>query len=734
MQSTPFHVPFQAIRSIGLALAGFGLAGATMATGTMLPVAQAVQSHAGAGTAQPTADLDALRQQALDEGQTGKTDSAIRDYRRALELDPGWKEGAWNLGMLEYGSGQFPAARATFERVVGFAPNLGSAWSFLGLCEFETGSYSDALAHLKKAQSLGVDDADIARVSTYHLGLLLIRDSAFDQASDLLQAAFGHGNMSTQAKIALGLALLRVPVLPLQLDPSREALVLAAGEAAAAGADEPARLADLVRDNPDLPYLHYAYGVSLATNGRDKAAQQALLEETKISPASPLPWIELSRIELSQGKSRAAASQALKLAQHAVEVAPDNREAHQALAQAWEAAGRPEQAADERKLVPEQAHGPLVAEQRMIHLYASTAAGAGEAATTSGAALSRALQEYSAGQYAAAIPDLKAALAGAPENGTVWAMLGLCEFAVKDFDNALIHLDRGARLGLSASADSLHEARYTYGILLVHAGQFDRAADVLLSAREASGPFAAKVQFALGLALLRLAEFPDAAKPSQEELIAAAGSVESHLLQSQYDQALPQLKDLLKRYPAAPFLHYAYGTALIALSQFDEAEAEMKEEIAISPASPLPCQSLASIALRRRDSASAVQWAERALQLAPDSVDAHYLLGRASLESGDVTAALRELQGAARLSPASPEIHFNLAKAYARAKMPAEAEQERAIFARLNEAASQPGPRSPQRGDAPADGTKSQDQIDPASPQGTVQPQSVQPQSASPQP
>jgi hypothetical protein len=180
-----------------------GLAGATAASGATLPVTQGQQGQAGADQAasgaaeQQPADLDALRQQALEEGQAGKTDSAIRDYRRALELDPGWKEGAWNLGMLEYGSSQFPAARATFDKVVGFAPNLGSAWSLLGLCEFETGSYSDALTHLEKAQSLGVDDADIARVSTYHLGLLLIHASEFDRASDLLQRNLGHGNMSS---------------------------------------------------------------------------------------------------------------------------------------------------------------------------------------------------------------------------------------------------------------------------------------------------------------------------------------------------------------------------------------------------------------------------------------------------------------------------------------------------------------------------------------------------------
>jgi tetratricopeptide (TPR) repeat protein len=114
-------------------------------------------------------------------------------------------------------------------------------------------------------------------------------------------------------------------------------------------------------------------------------------------------------------------------------------------------------------------------------------------------------------------------------------------------------------------------------------------------------------------------------------------------------------------------------------------------------------------------------------------VDAYYLLGRASLESGDAPGAIRDLQAAARLSPASPEIHFNLAKAYARAKMPAEAEQERETFARLNEAANRTAPGAAQRSDAPADAAKSQDRIDPASRPGSMQPPSVQPQRGQPQ-
>ena len=227
-------MPIPVIRSIGLVVALIQLACAGRASGEIFPI---IQSATGAVTT--SSDIDTLRKQALEEAEAGKTDAAIRDYQRALELQPDWKEGLWNLGMLLYSTDRFAEAKPTFQKVLEYAPNLGIAWSLLGLSEYETRDYDSALTHLEKAQVLGIKDDEIARVSSYHLGILWIRAGEFERASNLLLATFGAGMDSQQAKIALGLATLRVPLLPEQLDPSREALVVAAGEAAAAGPDEP---------------------------------------------------------------------------------------------------------------------------------------------------------------------------------------------------------------------------------------------------------------------------------------------------------------------------------------------------------------------------------------------------------------------------------------------------------------------------------------------------------------
>lgn len=656
--------------------------------GTVWAQAQTAVSAQSGEVPADADEIELLRSAALAEGESGKTADAIRDYKHVLQVQANWKEGWWNLGMLEYGAGQFQEARSTFQRVAGFAPGLGVVWAVLGLCEYQTGDYDDALVHLRRADSLGIrEDEEIARVAQYHLGLLLLRASDFEQAGAVIRRSFGAGAMPAQARIALGLAALRVPVLPEHLDPSMEALVAEAGDATAS--EDANRFAALLKTHPDLPYLRLALGRALETAGKSQDALEQFLAETKISPESPAPWIEISRLHARQGNL----SESIEAAQKAIRLSPSDPEAHRALADAFDKSGRTGEAVNERQSASSFASNPPAAESRIVHLY-SHAVDTAVSPGTGDELWKQALREYVAEDFGRAGVDLATWLAANPSSGTGWALLGLCEFKLGNYDGALIHLDRSAKLGLSASSESIDQARYTYGILLVRAGRFDDADTVLATAWHPSGELREKIEVALGLSLLRRPEFPEAAKPQERDLIAGAGRIAVLLEQSNYEEAFPQLNALLDRYPHAPFVHYAYGTALIAYSRFDEAARQMEAERTISPSSELPCLRLASIALRQQDAGPAVKYAHCALDLSHNSVEGHYLLGRASLEANDPTTAVHELEIAASLSPASPEIHFNLARAYAKAKMPEKAQMERDLFSRLNESQKAPAPNS----------------------------------------
>lgn len=670
------------------------------------------------------ADLEKL---ATAARESGNTDEAVRDYQRAVEIRADWEEGWWYLGTLQYDADRFADAIPALEKVVQLDPANGPAWNFLGLCEFELRDYEKSLQHLQKGQELGTgDDPEISRVSRYHLALLLNRNGEFEKAFAMLASAF-EGQGPAQVKVALGLALLRVPLLPQEVDPSQDALVQAAGEAAlllARGDRTPALAAfqALLAKDPKVPYLHYAFGIALASSGRNDEALLQQQEEMKISPQSELPLVEISSLELRLGHPQSA----LRAAETAVRLAPESSAAHHALAQSLQALGQKERAAAELRASKTVEPRKRVREARIAQMYEhhpdaispevgqaaspaksqsfdeiSRQAAASLAAGNSDEAIriyQQALQAhpewdegrwnlamlaYSSRHYSEAIAALKACVIRRPDYGTAWAVLGLSEFEVKDYGNALIHLQRGQDLGMGGSSESVQLATYRLGVLLNRNAEFDRAAE-LLAPQADSGPLASEIQFALGMSLLRISLLPDEVDSSKRALVLSAGEIAALLQDSKYDQAFPKFEALLREYSATPFLHYAYGTALAALSQYDEATSQLRQELMISPKSALPYARLASIALKAHNPADALPSAQRAVELAPDFAEAHYLLGRSLLELGQQEKALQELQSASKMAPGSPEVHFNLAKAYAKANMPEKAEQERATFARLN--------------------------------------------------
>lgn len=576
-----------------------------------------VLSHAGQTEAQQPGSFEALQQAAAQAQEAGNNEQAITGYKQALALRPDWPDGLWALGTLDYGLDRYSDAIPPLTRLVRLAPSSGAANAMLGLSEFEAKDYASAQTHLEKAQSLNnIGDDTFTRVSAYHLALLLNRSGAFDRAMELLHATFPQQDPPAQAKAAMGIALLRVPLLPTEVDPSQDALVQAAGSAAAVVAQGDAQksvdaFSQLVAQYPNTPYLHEAYASALSAAGKTQQASAARQQETKLAHSN---IADLYRIGSSGASSSSLAN-------------TDT---------AWQ----------------------------------------------------QAMQNYSTGQYGETITALKLWVKQKPEDGTAWAVMGLSEFELRDYDNALIHLQRGQQLGVGASRQAASVALYHLALLLNRSGSFDAATSLLASIVEFP-PVTSDAQYALGLSLLHMRTLPADVEAAKRPLVASAGEIASLLVASKYDTAFPLFQKLIAQYPAVPFLHYAFGTALESLSQYDEAKTQMREEVKLSPQSALPWTRIASISLKQHLPADALPAARTAIQLAPDSADAHYILGRAYLEAGDTQQAVSELEKAVSTAPDSPEPHFALARAYTKANMMDKAAQERASFARLNALAEQ---------------------------------------------
>lgn len=334
-------------------------------------------------TGQQKIEFDRFAKQATEARESARLEDAIRLYNQALQLNPQWVEGWWYLGSLFYDRDRYNEAAEALKILLSINLQNGPAWALLGLCEFQLRHYPEALADIQKGRDLGLGGnkafIDVAR---FHGAILMTRIGQFELGYDSLRPFAREGNESMSVIEALGINILRMPLLPAELPPDKRELVLLAGRAAYHQAARHPQEADrafkeLLAHYPETPNANYAYGVFLLIDTPD-AALEAFRNELKISPDNvpalmqiafeyikrndfepALPYAEkavetaptlfathnaLGRVLLGLGK----VNEAIKELEIGVKQAPDSPEMRFALARAYARAGRKEDAARER--------------------------------------------------------------------------------------------------------------------------------------------------------------------------------------------------------------------------------------------------------------------------------------------------------------------------------------------------------------------------------------------------
>lgn len=671
-------------------------------------------------------DFDTLSRQADAARLEGNSSEAILHYETALKIRPDWPEGWWYLGTLYADTGRFPDAVVVFRKLTDANPKLGPAWASLGLAEFELKDYQNSLIHLQEAQSLGFAEVPyVEKPAAYHLALLLNLNGEFEDAFGLLSSEFGKESLAQQTRVALAMSLLRIPLLPDQLDPGKDALITDAGETAellVTGNFEQAfqSFQQMIQDYPNTPFLHYAYGSALDFNARYDEAEVQLRDETRVTPKSALPYMRLAAIALKTHRP----ADAQPLAQRAGELAPQSATAHKILAKTLTELGKTESAAQEsataEKLEPEKPDVDSAVSAVYVHEFVpaghftdaattenfeelkNKAVAAGQAGRTEDS-ITHYLDAlklrpewgegwsqvgtllFIAGRHKDAIAALKNSLGTKRQLAEAWVFLGLSEFENQEYRNAYLHLEHGRELEFHGTPEARRIASLRLAELRTWNGDFDGAKDLLIPEIDRN-QLTPTTKAVLGLILLRIPRLPNQVEPAREALVRAAGEAAALLYAERYNEAFQAFEHMLKDFPDTQFLHYAYGSALESLSQHDEAAAQLREEIKLAPQNALPYSRMADIFLKTGHPEEASSNAERAVQLDPQAPGGHELLGRALLETGKTEAAVSELEIASRLAPSYPEVHFNLARAYTKAHRLPDAERERAIFARLSAA------------------------------------------------
>jgi tetratricopeptide (TPR) repeat protein len=269
------------------------------------------------------------------------------------------------------------------------------------------------------------------------------------------------------------------------------------------------------------------------------------------------------------------------------------------------------------------------------------------------------------------------------KKGQAWGMLGLCQFQTRDYERAVISLQRGRTLGLGGNPELETVVRYHTALLYVYFQQFEIAYEVLREFLKVGneGP---KIIEAFGLVMLRLPVLPKELPAEKRELVTLAGQAGLNMAARRLDRAKQAFDTLLSRYPDEPNVHYSFG--VFELSQ--DADAALKEFQRTLELMPLHQPAMVQMAfeyLKRNDYDKALPLAEKAVELDPKMFPARNVFGRVLLELGQTERAVKELEEGVRLAPASPEMHFALARAYTRIGRKEDAQKERETFKRLQD-------------------------------------------------
>jgi tetratricopeptide (TPR) repeat protein len=289
---------------------------------------------------------------------------------------------------------------------------------------------------------------------------------------------------------------------------------------------------------------------------------------------------------------------------------------------------------------------------------------------------------YDRDRHVEAREALRNLLSLQPKNGPGWALIGLCEFQLKNYETALADLQNSRVLGLGGNKALIAVARYHAAIIMTRMEQYELGYEVLRDfARE--GNQSMSVIEALGINALRMPFLPSEVSPDKREIILLAGRAFYYMAARQVQDTERSFQELVSRYPQTPNVNYAHGVFLL-IDTPDLALEAFKRELKISPTHIPALLQIAFEYIKRNEFEAAKPFAEQAVQISPNLFATHNALGRVLLELGKVDEAIKQLEIGVNLAPDSPEMYFALAKAYARAGRKEDASKARAQFMQLD--------------------------------------------------
>jgi tetratricopeptide (TPR) repeat protein len=390
----------------------------------------------------------------------------------------------------------------------------------------------------------------------------------------------------------------------------------------------------------DLIYLLARFEASAG----NQAAADALIEQaTEAAPDDPRPYLVLSSHLGRKGDTAGA----LRAAEDAVRVAPDNQQAKLRKAEVLVEMGYGEE--DPEKI----AEGRRIAEEVLA-----------AEPSNAGAMFVKAKIEMAEKDLDAAIATLRSAIDSRPDWAQAHFVLGTA-LAVKG-DRTAARTELARALEIDASLTEAHQV-----LAQVHAGLGEHEyaiEEARFYLRER--PDAIPMRIVLAQSLVRLRQ-PDEALgelrsiPEDErtpEVHYAIGKILLH--QGKFDEARPELEAALAALPGnADVLQTMMGLDR-RQGRFEESSARIAEAVAADPENPA-LQRLSGRALLGAGKGPEAEAAfKRAVELAPDDVESYQLLAGYYEATGRTQQTIETFEAALAVDPNAAHIHHFLGVLY----------------------------------------------------------------------
>ena len=690
----------------------------------------------------------ALRNLAVNEFRSGRTDAALRHFEAVLHQSPDDEIAHQHVGEILFQGKDYRLALPHYEKSLArvmqqppvmlhyaiclleqrrtpdavavlsrLPPDEPAIWFDAGVALGRYGAHSEAARFFGEARRNGYTDAYVAG---YNQTLMLIdagdSEAAIGVAAELLAQGLKHAELySLVARAYANTARIKEAYDALReatrLDPTvaEHYIDLAMLCLEHENYDLALEIVDIgLKHRPDASMLYLQRGVVLAMKGASEQAENEFSRASRASPVDPAPHVALAMVWMQRGQTQQAVD-ALRARTRQMRQ-PDRPQSvlFYALGIALLRSGA----------APDEAAGneALEAFRTAVRLQPALAQAQSE--------LGKLLLKR--GDVAAAIAHLERAVSLEPQNAAPAYVLAQAYRRGGQTDRAGELLERVSRLNAQERGDDPDSnlRRMMFRIVrdsgvtsasppvgfppsgadaaaaCAAAGDLDGAL-VRLRALVESNPNDTEGRYQLAVTLWNRYQRPTGRRQKQdldEAISTLTPAVERNPARPQFHFVLGQLLAEQQRFATAldhlrratrldpdnPEYAYTLGLALRLHGDLDAADAQFRAALAKNPDHALARRSLGLVLRQKGDSTAAATELRRAATEMPEDPQGRYLLGAVLLRMGDTAGAVVELREAIRLNPSLTEARVTLAQALVKEGQKDAALQQQAEVQRLN--------------------------------------------------